>query len=246
MNPIVLSERLLTIASFVPQGSRVADIGSDHALLPCYLALQQVVPFAIAGEINEGPFKSARTQVEQYKLEGRISVRKGNGLHVINEQDHIDVITIAGMGGSLIVNILEDEKEKLSSIRRLVLQPNVGEEQLRRWLDQHDWLIIDETILEENEKIYEVIVAEHDHHQKKNPYLGLNRTREELYRLGPILWRKRDSILLKKWLKESKKIDYIRKQLKLSLNEAEKGLKEEKLRIESQWITEVLECLQKI
>ncbi|WP_339063702.1 tRNA (adenine(22)-N(1))-methyltransferase TrmK [Tepidibacillus marianensis] len=245
MNSIVLSERLFTIASFVPKGSNMADIGSDHALLPCFLVSMQVVPFAIAGELNEGPFKSAESQVEQYGLKERISVRKGNGLEVIQEPDRIDVITIAGMGGALIANILEKGREKLLATKRLILQPNVGEEQVRWWLDRHGWQIIDETILEENEKIYEIIVAESKLTQLTDPYNDHDMSREELYRLGPILWRKKGPILLKKWMKEQAKIDYIRSQLAYALSEVEKSKTEQRLSKESQWITGVLECLQK-
>ncbi|TCS83713.1 tRNA (adenine(22)-N(1))-methyltransferase [Tepidibacillus fermentans] len=244
MDSIVLSNRLKTIASFVPKGKKIADIGSDHALLPSYLVYNHIVPFAIAGEVNDGPLQAAKRQVQLYQLEDQISVRKGNGLEVIHPKE-VDVITIAGMGGALIGQILEDGKEKLSSIERLILQPNVGEELVRKWLDKNQWFIVNETILEENEKIYEIIIAEPKNNQRQNPYQGLDITKEELYRLGPILWQKRSPILLKKWQRELQKVDYVIKQLERAMNENEKTKKIEELMVERNWILGVLECLQK-
>ncbi|MFV9511042.1 tRNA (adenine(22)-N(1))-methyltransferase [Tepidibacillus sp. LV47] len=244
MNSVILSNRLKTIASYVPNGKKIADIGSDHALLPNYLVINQIAPFAIAGDVNEGPLQAAKRQVQQYGLTNQISVRKGNGLEVIQENE-VDVIIIAGMGGALIVEILEAGKEKLSTIERLILQPNIGEELVRKWLDQNHWQIVDETILEENGKIYEIIIAEPKRINGEDPYLGVERTKEELYRLGPVLWRKRPAILLKKWQQEAKKIDTIIKQLDQISNDKEREEKLEKFITKKNWISGVLKCLLK-
>ena len=91
----------------------------------------------------------------------KIIVRLANGLDAIEPEDQIDVISICGMGGTLIRDILEaGRKNRLTGKERLVLQPNIGEPTLRRWLMANDYSIIDETIVEENRKLYEIIVAE--------------------------------------------------------------------------------------
>lgn len=101
-----ISKRLEMIAGGVPTGSRLADIGSDHALLPVYLAQKKQIVKAVAGEVNLGPFQAASRQVRDSVLDQVIDVRHGNGLEVV-EVGEIDVITIAGMGGALIADILE-------------------------------------------------------------------------------------------------------------------------------------------
>ena len=244
MNSIVLSERLERIASFVPNGKKLADIGSDHALLPTYLVKRQVVPSAIAGEVNEGPLLAAQKQVKEAGLLDRVSVRKGNGLEVL-QQGEVDVITIAGMGGALIRQILNEGVEKLHSVERLILQPNVGEDLVREWLDQQNWTIIEEDILEENEKIYEIIVAEPRTKEINDPYHDQNWTKQELYRLGPILCKKESPIQLKKWQRELDKIEYILNQLESIEDQSEKEMKTAEYRAQRKWIMGVITCLQK-
>ncbi|OEF99738.1 hypothetical protein BHF71_07540 [Vulcanibacillus modesticaldus] len=245
MNTIKLSKRLSKIADYVPDGKSFADVGSDHALLPSYLALEKKIPFAIAVEVNEGPFQAAKKQISNFKLERMIDVRKGDGLTVIN-QEEVDVIIIAGMGGALIVDILDKGKKKLATVERLILQPNVGENVVRKWLDQNMWDIKDEQILEENGKIYEIIVAEHRKGNIDPTYSSIpDRSKSELYRLGPVLWKEKSSILLKKWKIELKKVEYILQQLEKSQDEKEMRVKKQKMLQEKKWIMGVVRCLEK-
>ncbi|MFL6516530.1 MAG: tRNA (adenine(22)-N(1))-methyltransferase, partial [Bacillus sp. (in: firmicutes)] len=132
MNTDKLSARLEAVAKYVPNGARIADIGSDHAYLPCFLAKNERLAYGIAGEVAVGPFQSAERNVLAEGLTDIISVRMGDGLEVIQEGE-VDCITIAGMGGALITSILENGKEKLSSVKRLVLQPNISAISIRKW-----------------------------------------------------------------------------------------------------------------
>lgn len=244
MKVISLSERLYKIAKKVPKGKKVADIGSDHGLLPSYLVKEEVSPFAVAGEVNEGPLQAARRQITNLNLEDKVDVRKGDGLSVI-QSDEVDVITIAGMGGALIVDILEKGKEKLKGIKKLILQPNVGEHLVRIWLDNNQWNIVDEEILEEDGKIYEIIAAEPRDGNNDPIYEHTSRTKEELYRLGSILWNNKSDVLLKKWKQELQKNHYILNQLQKSKNEEEMESKKKSIEKEIQWMSEVVSCLQK-
>ena len=155
-----LSARLACVASLVPAGARVADIGSDHAYLPAALVLDGKIDFAIAGEVVKGPYENAVREIKDHQLEGQVIPRLADGLAAIEPADKVDTITIAGMGGSLIASILEKDKNKLTGIKRLVLQPNVGESQLREWLMNNYYQIMNEKIIEEDNHIYEIIVAE--------------------------------------------------------------------------------------
>ncbi|MCT8139697.1 tRNA (adenine-N(1))-methyltransferase [Anaerobacillus sp. CMMVII] len=196
MNESNLSKRLKLVAEQIPTGSRLADIGSDHAYLPCFAFKHGIITAAIAGEVNDGPFHSAVDQVNKLNYQDHISVRKGNGLEVIAEGE-VDVITIAGMGGPLIASILEAGKTKLEGVKRLVLQPNVAANQIRVWLEANGWTLINELILEEDGIIYEILTAER---HGENPYSVANYQLELL--LGPILMKIRNEIFIKKWTNE--------------------------------------------
>ncbi|USG63843.1 tRNA (adenine(22)-N(1))-methyltransferase TrmK [Brevibacillus ruminantium] len=240
MTSWMISRRLQTIASFCPEGARVADIGSDHALLASYLIENKMASHVVAGELNEGPFQAAKKQIQSIGAEDRVSVRKGDGLAVLAPGE-VDVICIAGMGGQLIVSILADGAEKLEGVNRLILQPNVGEELVRRWMQENGWQLTHETILEEDGIIYEILVA--DRGVPDTPYLGKERTEEELLRLGPFLWEEKSPVLTSKWMRERDKWRKVLEQLSRSEKEEaqERARQVEK---ELEWMDEVIACLR--
>lgn len=186
-----LSARLACVASLVPAGARVADIGSDHAYLPAALVLDGKINFAIAGEVVKGPYENAVHEIKDHQLEGQVIPRLADGLAAIEPADKVDTITIAGMGGSLIASILEKGKNKLTEIKRLVLQPNVGESQLREWLMNNHYQIMTEKIIEEDNHIYEIIVAE--------PSVVPFRYSKYELDFGPFLLENKGPIFKKKW-----------------------------------------------
>ncbi len=199
MNSEKLSNRLATVAKYIPEGAKFADIGSDHAYLPCFAVQSGKAISAIAGEVVDGPYQIAKKQVELLNLQEKISVRKGDGLEVISLGE-VECITIAGMGGTLIAKILEDGKEKLQGVRRLVLQPNVGAVSVRNWLIRNNWELVAEEILEEEGKIYEILVAEPG--DPFLPYGGTNRDASLL--MGPFLMKEKSAVFVKKWSNELK------------------------------------------
>ncbi|MCY8534514.1 tRNA (adenine(22)-N(1))-methyltransferase TrmK [Bacillus vallismortis] len=175
----------------------MADIGSDHAYLPCYAVLNHKASGAIAGEITDGPFLSAKRQVEKSGLASYISVRQGDGLEVIKKGE-ADAITIAGMGGSLIAQILEAGKDKLTGKERLILQPNIHAVHIREWLYKEGYALIDEVILEEDGKCYEVLVA--DAGDRDAAYGDISLSAGML--VGPFLAKEKNAVFLKKWTQE--------------------------------------------
>ena len=155
---LAINKRLKLVAEYV-ENRRLADIGSDHAYLPIYLAKNNKIDYAVAGEIVEGPHKVSIKNVQEENLVGTIDCRKAAGLDAIELSDNIEVITICGMGGKLIADILEKGKEKLANKPNLVLQPNVGENFVREKLQELGYEITAENIIEEDGHIYEIIVA---------------------------------------------------------------------------------------
>ncbi|WNQ13475.1 class I SAM-dependent methyltransferase [Paenibacillus aurantius] len=246
---INLSKRLQTIAGQVLPGQRVADIGSDHALLPVYLVQKGVAPAVIAGEVNQGPYQAAVQQVKAAGLSARIEVRKGNGLAVL-EPGEADAITIAGMGGSLIVSILTEGLNKLEGVSRLILQPNVGEEAVRRFLVEQGWKLEAEQILEEDGKIYEILTAgrtpvpleENEKLYKPRSVRGVSLSAERLLAMGPYLIEEGSAVFERKWLMEVEKLGKISRQLEGSELDASR-LKRDLLQKEVAEIKEVIRCL---
>ena len=230
MNEQELSMRLAKVGEFVPKGARLADIGSDHAYLPVSLMLNEQISFAVAGEVVKGPFESAEKQVRKNGLSDKIVVRLADGLSAVELADEITAVTIAGMGGTLIRSILQagQDNQRLSGKERLILQPNVGERTLREWLMQNDYTILAEEILEENKKIYEIIVAE----KAATTY-----TERELF-FGPFLLQEKSPIFLEKWQSELQSRHYVLKQLEKA--EEKPVEKIQAIEKEITWIQEVL------
>lgn len=154
-----LSPRLAAIASLIPPGSPVADIGTDHALLPLYLVSTGRSPRVIATEMNEKPYQAAGRQVLAAGAAGRVQVRRGDGLEAIGPGE-VEVIVIAGMGGGTISGILERSRGVLAGVSRLVLQPMSDAPALRVWLVQNGWCLADEELAKEDGKFYVIIAAE--------------------------------------------------------------------------------------
>lgn len=235
MNELHLSKRLETVANYLIKDSTFADIGSDHAYLPCYAVIKGLVKTAIAGEITDGPFESAKSQVVKNELSHSIEVRKGDGLEVIATGE-VDCITIAGMGGGLISKILEEGKEKLDGVKRLILQPNIHADFVRIWLMENDWQLIAEEILEEDDKIYEILVAERG--QANKPYIEKNIDAAIL--LGPFLMVEKNDVFRKKWGLECNHWRKILEQLNDAAVTRESSMKQKELKQKIQFIEEVL------
>lgn len=224
MGKIELSKRLQKASESINGNKPIVDIGSDHAYLPIYLIQNGFTHKAIAGEVVQGPYNNAKNKVEELNLSDSIEVRMGDGLDVLNETDEIGTIFICGMGGELISHILENglERHKLPSTARLVLQPNNAEDRLRFYLMNKQYKIIHEDIIEENNKIYEIIVAEYQ--DEKVSY-----SEEELF-FGPKLLEKKATAFIYKWQKRATKLKNILKQLEHSDNHETKELFTQKLK----------------
>lgn len=219
---IKLSKRLKEIADFIPLASRLADIGSDHAYLPIYLIQQEKIDYAIAGEVVAGPFQHAQEEVVTRRLEDNIHVRLGDGLDVVEKDDEIDQVVIAGMGGHLIASILEKglQNQRVSDGQRFVLQPNNEEAYLRRFLLEEHFEILQESILSENNHFYEIIVAKYRDNQEVEAWSG-----EDLL-FGRFVEEASPQTFKEKWQDEKRKIENIIASLKLSKENKQNKLAE--------------------
>lgn len=221
-----LSKRLMAIAKLIEKHSNhgyLADIGSDHGYLPCWLVEHDVVEGAYACEIADGPLQACLSTVQLCHMEDKISVRKGDGLAPI-VSENLDVISICGMGGNLICDILEANLEKVD-VNTLVLQANINEGFVRDYLLTHGWMIIDEDIVEDMHHYYEIIVAAKGSQQL---------TKQQIY-MGPYLLQNKGEIFKKKWLWQKD----IHENILKGLDETHE--KYPSVKQEYDWILEVLD-----
>ncbi len=187
IDSLKLSKRLQAIYDIVPQSNVLADIGSDHALLPIALVLSGKVTRAYASEINEGPYEATVKNIAKYGVSNYVSAVLSDGLS--NLEKDVNTVSICGMGGSLIVDILDRNKAKLDNVDTLVLGPNNNEETVRIWLMNNGFEIAFEKIVEEDGHFYEIIKA----------CKGFKAyTRDELF-FGPVLLREKNEAFIRKW-----------------------------------------------
>ena len=155
-----ISNRLRTVSSFVRDGAILADIGTDHAYLPIYLALKNRIKSAYASDVNKGPLDRALENIKKFNLEDIISTSIANGLDGIEKFAPTD-ITICGMGGELIAKIIDSSEYVKNKNVRLILQPMTCVKELREYL-QNGFFTIDENVVYEDDKLYQIICVEYD------------------------------------------------------------------------------------
>ena len=165
-----LSKRLYAVASLVTEGASVADIGTDHGYIPIYLMQNEIVSKAIAMDINGGPLERARMHIVGHGLKGKIETRLSNGLEALAPGE-VDTMIAAGMGGGLIIRILEEGMEVVKSLKACILQPQSEVWKVRKYLLDHHMDIIDEDMVEEDGKYYPIMRVIHGESPRYAEYI---------------------------------------------------------------------------
>jgi len=154
MNNIInISERLKCVASLVNKGARVADIGTDHAYLPIYLVQNGISNKVYACDVRKEPLRRAKLHIDEYGLSDKITTKLCDGLKGINKGD-VDTVTICGMGGKLMKNILKAGIDKLGDNTQLVLSAQSELKDFRKYLLETGIDIKSEHMLLEDGKYY--------------------------------------------------------------------------------------------
>ncbi|CAD2078191.1 tRNA (adenine(22)-N(1))-methyltransferase [Jeotgalicoccus meleagridis] len=197
----MLSERLKIVADFIT-GPNLVDIGSDHAYLPIYAVQNKIVNQALCGEVVQGPFEASQKNVENYGLSEQIEVRFGNGLEILKSSDTVDTITICGMGGPLIADIIDSGFNHLTSKPRFVIQANTYPKKIREVLVKRGYEITDEVQYKDGHHFYDIIVFDY---VKEDPadYSDLE------LRFGPINLKNRTTLFIDDLNREKKHVEGI-------------------------------------
>ena len=154
-----LTPRLRAAAELVPQGARLADVGTDHAYLPAALLLEGRIPFAVASDLRQGPLNRAKETAEQYGCRDRMAFRLCDGLKGIRPEE-ADAVVIAGMGGETIAQILAAAPWVRERGVPLVLQPMSSLPDLRGWLQENGYRICRERLAREEDTVYVVMAVQ--------------------------------------------------------------------------------------
>jgi tRNA (adenine22-N1)-methyltransferase len=182
---VKLTARLGAAAALVPGSTSIADIGTDHGYIPVYLCSEGICSHAIAADIVPGPLQAAICHVRDAGLAQRIDCRLGDGLTCVAPHE-VGGAVFCGMGGSLMIKILQASPAVWASLHFLVLQPQSDSGALRRFLYESAWHIDEETLLTEDGRLYEILRAVPGKRQLLPDWL---------YELGPVNWQRRDSLL---------------------------------------------------
>lgn len=160
----------------IRSGGRVADIGTDHAYLPIWLARNGLVEKAIAADINLGPLQKAAMNVKRHLVSDLVETRLSDGLDQVFPHEADDII-IAGMGGETIAGIIQKAPWLKQNKKNLVLQPMTCAKELREFLAREGYALQDERAVLADGRVYSVMRAEYDPKQVPNtplyPYIGL-------------------------------------------------------------------------
>lgn len=190
-----MSKRLKRIAVMADKAKCVADIGTDHGYVPIYLVMNGIAQSAIAMDINEGPLCRAKQNIVKMGVDDKVTVRLSDGLEKLNK-DEADTVIIAGMGGRLTIRILDNAKEVLESVDTLILSPHSDVDMVRIYLQDNNYNIVDEEMLVDEGKYYNIIKAVHG---------KMLCDSEEDIKYGKILLDKKDEILYQYLINEQKK-----------------------------------------
>ncbi|URZ01136.1 tRNA (adenine(22)-N(1))-methyltransferase [Clostridium felsineum] len=151
-----ISSRLKLIGEIIDEGEIIADIGTDHAYLPIYLLKNNCQMKFIASDVNKGPLEKAISNIKMYGFQDKIECRLGSGLNVLREGE-ADAAIIAGMGGNLIRDIIEERLDIFKTLKYAVLQPVQNPDILRKYLYEQGFNILGEQLCIDENKYYEII-----------------------------------------------------------------------------------------
>lgn len=232
MKNIELSNRLKTISNLINNVKSIVDVGTDHGYIPIYLVGNSILDYAVASDINKGPVEKAKNNVKDFNLGNKISCRLGGGLTTVKPRE-VDAAIIAGMGGNLIRDIIEESKGVFKTLDYAVLQPVQNPEVLREYIYKSGYTILDEIIVKDEEKYYEIIKVKYDNNKREVEPI--------YYEISEILLNKKEP-LFKEYI-EFKLNKYTRVYENLNEETELSRKRKEELRRIIQKLKEFLQCL---
>ena len=194
----MISARLLQIAMLIEKNKVVFDVGSDHALLPCFLIENGICSKVYAGDIAPGPLEQAKANIGKYGLENKVIPILSDGL--AKAPDDVDIVVVSGMGYHTIRHILESCD--VGRYQYFLLQSNTDTDLLRRYLSEKNYTIEDERVVYDG-FYYEIIRFSADIHE---PYT------DRQIKYGPILLERMDEVFIAYLKDKRRRLEEINRQ----------------------------------
>lgn len=223
---MILSKRMQMVADLLPEGLRVADIGCDHGFVSIYLIQEEKAKKVIAMDINEGPLLRAKEHIWENGLENQIETRLSDGFEKI-EDGEIDLAVIAGMGGRLVLKMIEEKLSMIQTMRALVLQPQSDLALVRHRLNEWGFVFEEENMVLEEGKYYPAFRVSYSGENKKSLL-------EEEASFGPLLLKEKNPVLLSYLEKEKEKF------LEISMRMKELGSTDDSVSLQMKQINQAL------
>lgn len=207
MNSIRLNE----LSTFIESNDKLADVGCDHGYLSI-LAIKKGVTFLQLIDNKAEPLKNSIKNLRSYEVynDKQISINYTLSSGLTDLLPEIDTVALAGMGGKLIIKILNDSFEKIKKLKKIIIQANTDLYSLRDYLDSNKLKITNEKILYDSGKYYEIIVATYDENHSQTAL-----SEDEKF-FGPLLLVERSQTFLEKWNEQLMKLELIKNKQKNS------------------------------
>lgn len=237
---IRLSKRLQAVADLVTKGNVVCDVGCDHGYVSIYLLQKGISPGVIAMDVNQGPLQAAREHIEAYGLADYIETRLSDGVTAL-QVGEADALICAGMGGRLVIKILEEGKDRIQGMKELILQPQSELQMVRQYLREQGYGIVDENIICEDGKYYPMMKVCPSLCKDAEGNIEESAQRIE-DKFGPVLLKKKNPVLkeLLRW--EFEICEQILENLRMNGKEAK--ARQQEILAKKKDIETALSCLE--
>lgn len=222
---IKISKRLHALADLITEGAVLADVGTDHGYIPIYLLQTGKIRRAFAMDIKKGPLMRAKEHAEAFGLGDYITLRLSDGVSALSKEE-ADSILIAGMGGGVMLHILEEGKEVIASAKELILQPQSEIERVREYLYQKEYLIDREEMVFEDGKYYPMMHVSLDREKQERPVYN-SQEWQIIYRYGEKLLQENNKTLYQYLLDRIDQYEKILKHLQKQKKETAVKRREE-------------------
>ncbi len=218
-----LSNRLEMVVSFVKPGESAADVGTDHGHVPVELVRRGIVKRAYAMDVRKGPLSKAEENIAAARMKEKIEARLSDGVQKLSAGEAESVI-IAGMGGELVIHIMEEGRHMWDTVEQWVLSPHSELHKVRGWLEMNGFVIAKEDMIFEEGKFYTVMDVRKAGNQAGSCHDTTDRAAsEKRYRYGTYLKNTKNQVFLDFLKDEEAKLVTLKRNLEKQASQSERA-----------------------
>lgn len=217
-----LSNRLEMVVSFVKQGESAADVGTDHGHVPVELVRRGIVKRAYAMDVRKGPLSKAEENIAAARMKEKIETRLSDGVQKLSAGEAESVI-IAGMGGELVIHIMDQGRHVWDTVEQWVLSPHSELYKVREWLEKNGFVIVKEDMIFEEGKFYTVMDVRKAVAGLEALHEAEAESTEKRYRYGTYLKRTKNQVFMDFLKDEEAKLLILKANLEKQASQSERA-----------------------